>query len=59
MYEESSLIPQKRLKKKKLNLVQIVDAPKQIFWGVYVVVIATHYLPGLSSYFRNACHIYR
>ena len=32
----------------KLNLVQIVNAPKQIFWCVYVVVIATHYLPGLS-----------
>jgi hypothetical protein len=26
----------------KLNLVQLVSAPKQTFWNVFVVVIATH-----------------
>ena len=42
----------------KLNLVQIISAPKQTIWSVYVVVIATHYLPGLSSYFSNiSCRI--
>jgi hypothetical protein len=52
-----SLIPALRSDSTKYEIKFGTDSsPKQIFWSVYVVVIPTHCLPGLSlsSYFGDA-----